>query len=145
MRYETEGHFDYKETHHSAISIDYQDLIANGTDTSAITVEWAFHELLRQPMIIKKAQEELDRAIGHERWVQEKDYTQFSYIESIIKETLRLHPVSTMLPPRTALEDCHVAGYDIPKGTILMVNTWSIGRNLQHWESPGESFQRGLK
>ncbi|PHT58466.1 hypothetical protein CQW23_00829 [Capsicum baccatum] len=114
------------------------DLLAGGTDTSATTVEWAFHELLRQPMIIKKAQEELHRAIGHERWVQEKDYTQFSYIESIIKETLRLHPVSTMLPPRTALEDCHVAGYDIPKGTILMVNTWSIGRNLQHWESPGE-------
>ncbi|XP_059311460.1 trimethyltridecatetraene synthase-like [Lycium ferocissimum] len=115
-----------------------QDLLAGGTDTSATTVEWAFHELLRQPNIMKKAQEELDVVIGQGRWVQEKDYTQLPYIESIIKETLRLHPVSTMLPPRTALEDCHVAGYDIPKGTILMVNTWSIGRNSGHWESPGE-------
>nr|XP_009601736.2 trimethyltridecatetraene synthase-like [Nicotiana tomentosiformis] len=112
------------------------DLLAGGTDTSATTVEWAFYELLRQPKIMKKAQQELDLVISHDRWVQENDYTQLPYIESIIKETLRLHPVSTMLPPRIALEDCHVAGYDIPKGTILMVNTWSIGRNSQHWESP---------
>ncbi|KAH0693408.1 hypothetical protein KY285_020505 [Solanum tuberosum] len=115
-----------------------QDLLAGGTDTSATTIEWAFHELIKQPKMIKKAQKELDRVIGDGRWVQEKDFTQLTYIESIIKETLRLHPLSTMLPPRTSLEDCHIAGYDIPKGTILMVNTWSIGRNSRYWESPEE-------
>ncbi|PHT32040.1 hypothetical protein CQW23_28377 [Capsicum baccatum] len=46
------------------------------------------------------------------------------------------HHVST--PAHIALEDCHVAGYDILKGIILMVNTWSIKRKLHHWESPGE-------
>ncbi|KAK4721752.1 hypothetical protein R3W88_011985 [Solanum pinnatisectum] len=115
-----------------------QDLLAGGTDTSATTIEWAFHELIKQPKMIKKAQKELDRVIGDGRWVQEKDFTQLTYIESIIKETLRLHPLSTMLPPRTSLEDSHIAGYDIPKGTILMVNTWSIGRNSRYWESPEE-------
>ncbi|XP_059310670.1 cytochrome P450 71AU50-like [Lycium ferocissimum] len=80
-----------------------------------------------------KTQEELDSVIG-----QERDYTQLTYIESIIEETLRLHPIATMLLPHTALQDCHVAGYDRPKGTILMVNTWSIGRNTRHWESLGE-------
>nr|POE80114.1 flavonoid 3'-monooxygenase [Quercus suber] len=39
-----------------------QDLIAGGTDTSATTVEWAMSELLKQPHLIKKATEELDKS-----------------------------------------------------------------------------------
>ncbi|PHU20141.1 hypothetical protein BC332_11292 [Capsicum chinense] len=44
------------------------DLIAGATDTSAATIEWALQELLRRPNTIEKAQEELDRTIGKERW-----------------------------------------------------------------------------
>lgn len=40
------------------------DLLAGGTDTSATTIEWAFHELIKQPKMIKKEQKELDRVIG---------------------------------------------------------------------------------
>ncbi|PHT65752.1 hypothetical protein T459_30177 [Capsicum annuum] len=46
------------------------------------------------------------------------------------------HHVSTLA--HTALEDFYVAGYDILKGIILMVNTWSIERKLHHWKLPGE-------
>ncbi|TXG61667.1 hypothetical protein EZV62_013030 [Acer yangbiense] len=38
-----------------------QDLIVGGTDTSATTVEWAMYELMKQPHLIEKATEELDR------------------------------------------------------------------------------------
>ncbi|KAM3380019.1 hypothetical protein P3S68_005592 [Capsicum galapagoense] len=50
-----------------------QDLLAGGTESSAVTVEWAISELLKKPEIFKKATEELDRVIGRNRWVQEKD------------------------------------------------------------------------
>nr|GMD38685.1 cytochrome P450 71A1-like [Ipomoea batatas] len=45
-----------------------QDLLAGGTESSAVTVEWAISELLKKPEIFKKATDELDRVIGQKRW-----------------------------------------------------------------------------
>ncbi|KAE8689133.1 Kinase superfamily protein [Hibiscus syriacus] len=115
-----------------------QDLIGGGTDTSAITMEWAISELIKQPLLIRQATEELDRVIGRERWVEEKDIPQLPYLDAIIKETMRKHPVCVLLPPHLAMEDCKVAGYDIPKGTRVFVNTWSIGRDPSLWKQAEE-------
>ncbi|KAL8485841.1 hypothetical protein ACS0TY_027944 [Phlomoides rotata] len=115
-----------------------QNLLVAGTDTSATAVEWAINEVLRHPHVIKKAKEELDRIIGRNRWVQETDLSQLPYIESIIMETFRLHPLSTFLP-HCAINDCRVAGYDIAKGTTVLINTWSIGRDPKSWDAP-ETF-----
>lgn len=115
-----------------------QDLIAGGTESSAVTVEWAISELLRKPEIFEKATEELDRVIGRERWVEEKDVPNLPYIESIMKETMRMHPVAPMLVPRFSREDIKIAGYDIPKGTRVLVNIWTIGRDPKIWDRPDE-------
>ncbi|CAN6300833.1 unnamed protein product [Urochloa humidicola] len=40
------------------------DLISGGTDTFAVTMEWAMSELLRNPEVLAKATEELERVIG---------------------------------------------------------------------------------
>ncbi|KAL3641477.1 hypothetical protein CASFOL_016445 [Castilleja foliolosa] len=113
-----------------------QNLLAGGTDTSATTVEWAIHEILKHPHTIEKAKEELDRVIGRNRWVQENDFTQLPYIDAIIKESMRLHPLATLLAPHYAIEDCNVLGYDISKGTTVFINTWSIGRDPNAWDEP---------
>ncbi|XP_040999348.1 trimethyltridecatetraene synthase-like [Juglans microcarpa x Juglans regia] len=115
-----------------------QDLVAGGTDTSATSVEWAMSELLKQPHLMKKATEELDRVIGKDRWVEENDIPQLPYINAIMKETMRKHPVAVLLTPRLAMENCEVAGYDIRKGTTVFINTWSIGRDPSVWNAPEE-------
>ncbi|KAE8675313.1 hypothetical protein F3Y22_tig00111678pilonHSYRG00041 [Hibiscus syriacus] len=115
-----------------------QDIIAAGTDSSSVTVEWAVAELLKKPEILGKATEELDRVIGIERWVEEDDIVNLHYINSIAKEAMRLHPVAPMLVPRVARQDCKVADYDIPKGTRALVNIWTIGRDPNLWDKPNE-------
>lgn len=95
-------------------------MLAGGTDTSATAIEWAFQELMRNPKMIEKAKEELDRRIGKGRWVEEEDLTQFPYIDAIIKETFKLHPLTSLLPPHYSTDDCNVVGYDIPKGTTML-------------------------
>ncbi|XP_019151809.1 PREDICTED: cytochrome P450 71A1-like isoform X2 [Ipomoea nil] len=91
-----------------------------------------------EPWIIEKATEELDRVIGRERWVEEKDFSQLPYIDAIIKETFRLHPLCTLLPPHYSIEDCIVAGYEVPRGTTVLINVWSIGRNSKYWDNANE-------
>ncbi|XP_062087059.1 trimethyltridecatetraene synthase-like [Humulus lupulus] len=123
---------------YDSIKAFIQDLIAGGTDTSATTVEWAMSELIKQPNLIEKAKEELDRIIGQQRWVEERDIPNLPYIDSIIKETMRKHPVAVFLAPHLAREDCHVSGYDIRKSTRVFINTWSLGRDPSVWDQPDE-------
>jgi cytochrome P450 len=101
-------------------------------------VEWAISELLKKPEVIAKATEELDRVIGRGRWVTEKDMPSLPYVDAIVKETMRLHPVAPLLVPRLAREDTTVAGYDIPTGTRVLVSVWSIGRDPELWDAPEE-------
>lgn len=115
-----------------------QDLIAGGTDSSSVTVEWAISELLRKPEVMAKATEELDRVIGPGRWATEKDMPSLPYLDAIVKETMRLHPVSPLLTPRVSREDTTVNGYDIPKGTMVFVSIWSITRDPSLWDKPEE-------
>ncbi|CAO2840285.1 unnamed protein product [Amaranthus hypochondriacus] len=117
-----------------------QDLITGGTESSAITVEWAMTELLRNPDIMDKAVEELDRVIGKEKWVQEEDLKNLPYICAIIKETLRLHPPGPFLVPHMSREHVNINGYDIPKDTLIFVNTYTIQRDAKVYDRP-EEFQ----
>ena len=68
-----------------------QDLIAGGTDTSAVAVEWAMSELLRNPGVLNKVIGELDAVVGHGRLVTEQDIPKLPYLEAVVKETFRLH------------------------------------------------------
>ncbi|KAG2643689.1 trimethyltridecatetraene synthase-like [Panicum virgatum] len=126
------------ELNRESVKAFTQDLIAGGTESSAVTVEWAISELLKKPEVIAKAPEELDRVIGRGRWVTEKDIPQLPYVDAIVKETMRLHPVAPLLVPRLAREDATFAGYDIPAGTRVLVSVWSIGRDPALWDSPEE-------
>ncbi|CAM8901143.1 unnamed protein product [Rhodiola kirilowii] len=114
------------------------DLLSGGTDTSATTVEWAMAELMKNPEKIKKATQELDKVIGQERWVEEKDMPNLPYLDAIMKETMRLHPAATFLGQRLAMEDCQVKQYHISKGTLVLINIWSMGRDPTLWDSPEE-------
>ncbi|KAG6390235.1 hypothetical protein SASPL_147967 [Salvia splendens] len=115
-----------------------QNLIVGSMDTSATTIEWAIHETIRHPRIIEKAKAELDKVIGRERWVGEDDFSQLPYLDAILTETFRLHPLATLLAPHYAIQDCNVVGYNISKGTTVFVNVWSIGRDPGVWDSPDE-------
>ncbi|XP_047329076.1 trimethyltridecatetraene synthase-like [Impatiens glandulifera] len=128
---------EYKLERHNVKALT-QDLLTGGTDSTSITLEWAISEMMKNPKTFKKAHEELDRVIGPNRWVKEKDIPNLPYIDAITKETMRMHPVAPMLVPRETLEDCMVAGYDIPRGTRVLVSVWSIMRDPTLWDEPNQ-------
>ncbi|XP_062013964.1 cytochrome P450 81Q32-like [Rosa rugosa] len=116
------------------------NLLLAGTDTSAVTLEWAMSGLLNHPDMLDKARAELDAQLGQERLVDEQDISKLLYLQSIISETLRLYPAAPMLLPHFASDDCIVGGFDIPRDTLLLVNAWAIHRDPKLWDDP-ESFK----
>ncbi|CAK7324713.1 unnamed protein product [Dovyalis caffra] len=99
------------------------------TDTSSSIIEWALAEMLKNPRILKQAQDEMDQVIGLNRRLQESDIPKLPYLQAICKEAFRKHPSTPLNLPRIADQACEVNGYYIPKGTRLSVNIWAIGRD----------------
>ncbi|KAE8679735.1 Cytochrome P450 81D1 [Hibiscus syriacus] len=108
----------------------------NRTDTSAVTLEWAMSNLLNHPDVLRRAKAEIDGEIGEENLIDESDVPKLKYLQCIILETLRLYPAAPLLIPHMPSSDCTIGGYDIPRGTIVLVNAWSIHRDSKSWEDP---------
>ncbi|KAF5177049.1 Cytochrome p450 [Thalictrum thalictroides] len=111
-------------------------LVAAGTDTSAGTMEWAMSLLLNNPQVIKKAQAEIDVQVEKDRLVDESDINKLPYLHCIINETLRMYPAGPLLVPHESSEDCVVCGFNVPRGTMLLVNMWGIQNDPKLWDEP---------
>lgn len=123
------------------------DMFGAGSETSATTLKWAMAELMRNPRVMRKAQDEVRGALaGHDK-VTEDSLVNLRYLRLVIKETLRLHPPAPLLLPRECRSPCQVLGYDVPRGTMVLVNAWAIGRDPALWDAPEdfvpERFDRG--
>jgi cytochrome P450 len=110
--------------------------MAGATDTSAVTNEWAMAEVIRNPAIQRKIQDEIDLVVGKDRLVGEEDLYKLPYLMCVVKETFRLHPAGPFSIPRMSMKDTKLMGYDIPKGTRVLINIHSLGRSKETWVQP---------
>ncbi|KAI4387314.1 hypothetical protein MLD38_005156 [Melastoma candidum] len=117
------------------------DIIAGGIETTSTTIDWALSEIIRNPGVLKRLQDEMDEVVGRKRMVEESDIPRLRYLEMVVKETLRLHPPGPLLAPHESYEDVMVDGYLVPKGARILVNVWAIGRDLGTWSTDAEEFR----
>lgn len=125
------------------IMIHDQDVFSAGTDTTATVSEWVMTELIRHPRVMKKLQEEVRGIMTTKKQgitdnITDDDLEKMQYLKAVIKETLRLHPPIPLLVPREARQDTEVMGYHIAAGSMVMINTWTIGRDPETWDEPLE-------
>ncbi|KAF8042657.1 hypothetical protein BT93_A1100 [Corymbia citriodora subsp. variegata] len=112
------------------------DVFVAGSETTASTLEWAMTELLRNPEKLLTAQAELHQVIGKGKQIEEADIARLPYLQAIVKENFRLHPVGPLLAPRKSREDFIAGGFTIPKGAQVLINVWAIGRDPSVWDDP---------
>ncbi|RZC54571.1 hypothetical protein C5167_013476 [Papaver somniferum] len=98
------------------------DMLVGSMDTSSTAVEWTISALLKNPRVMKKLQEELERVIGLDRLVEESDLPNLEYLDMVIKESMRLYPVAPLLFP--------MKQWKTP--------FWAIGRDPNSWTDPEE-------
>ncbi|TYJ99200.1 cytochrome P450 71A1-like isoform X1 [Cucumis melo var. makuwa] len=112
------------------------DMFVGGTDTTAIGLEWTMAELMRNPTIMKKVQEEVRTIVGRKPKIETIDIQKMEYMKCVIRESLRLHPPLPLLLPRETMESVNLEGYHIPPKTTVWINVWAIQRDPMMWENP---------
>ncbi|VVA18696.1 PREDICTED: cytochrome P450 [Prunus dulcis] len=113
-------------------------MISGGSDTTMVTLTWALSLLLNNRQVLKKVYEELDQHVGKSRLLNESDINNLVYLSATIKEAMRLCPPGPLSVQREFREDCTVEGYQVPKGTWLLVNLWKIQTDPRVWADPME-------
>ncbi|KAE8679037.1 Cytochrome P450 71D10 [Hibiscus syriacus] len=116
------------------------DMFSAGGETSSTTVDWAMSEMMRNPRVLKEAQNEVRRICHGRGDVDEASLKELKYLTLIIKETLRLHPPVPLLLPRESRGNCEINGYQIPFKTKVIINAWAIGRDPKYWNEPEKFY-----
>ncbi|KAG7632021.1 Cytochrome P450 superfamily [Arabidopsis suecica] len=127
---------EYKITRNHIKSL-FVELLVAGTDTSALATQWTMAELINNPTILERLREEIESVVGNTRLIQETDLSNLPYLQSVVKEGLRLHPPAS-ISVRMSQERCELGGFYIPEKTLLVVNTYAIMRDPNFWEDPEE-------
>ncbi|KAI3319765.1 cytochrome P450 oxidoreductase OrdA-like protein [Xylariaceae sp. AK1471] len=99
-------------------------LYGGGADTTVSTLRTFFLAMMLHPEVQLKAREEIDRVVGSSRLPTYDDRDQLPYIQAIVTEAWRWHPVAPMGVPHVASADNVLGGYNIPKGAIIVQNIW---------------------
>ncbi|EGO24745.1 hypothetical protein SERLADRAFT_449501 [Serpula lacrymans var. lacrymans S7.9] len=92
--------------------------------------------MLLHPEIQKKAQVEIDAVVGQGRLPDFDDRASMPYIDAIVRETLRWHPVVPLGIAHAATESDVYEGYHIPKGATVIANAWAMSHNEDKYPDP---------
>lgn len=111
---------------------------AGGVETTTSTLLVFLLAMVLHPEAQAKAHAEIDRVVGKDRLPSFDDKPALPYVEGILRETLRWHPVFPLgVPSATTTSDIY-KGYFIPKGVIVFKNTWAMTHNKTKYPSPDE-------
>ncbi|CAN6201008.1 unnamed protein product [Urochloa humidicola] len=114
------------------------DMLGTGSETIATVLQWIMAELMRNPRVMHKVQDEVRSTLAGRRQVTEDYLSNLHYMHLVIKETLRLHPPAPLLFPRECRSECQVLGFSVPKDAMVLVNAWAISRDPKYWDMPEE-------
>ncbi|KAF3436756.1 hypothetical protein FNV43_RR19507 [Rhamnella rubrinervis] len=135
LRLRKDGMLDFEFTRNDLKAL-LVDMFLGASDTTSTTLEWLMAELMKNPNVMNKAQEEVRRVVGEKSNIDMNDINEMSYLKCVIKENLRLHPAAPLLVPRETMRDVEIGGYHIAAKTKVVINAWAIQRDTRSWDSP---------
>ncbi|XP_078383121.1 steroid 17-alpha-hydroxylase/17,20 lyase-like [Oculina patagonica] len=125
----------------SILSDDYiintlEDMFSAGYETTSTTLRWAIAYLVHYPECQKEVQSQLDEVVGRERMPGLDDRPNLPLVQATIMEALRLGNVGESALPHYTLKDTSLAGYRVPKDTVVMPNLMNVHLDPSCWENP---------
>ncbi|KAI9262143.1 cytochrome P450 [Phascolomyces articulosus] len=119
------------------VTIILSDMIVAGSDTTAVSLTWAFAILVRYPEIQRKMQSEIDTFMAKEgRLPRYEDRDQLPYTISVQKECMRYRTTTNFGVPHVSTEAFEYRGYYIPKDSTIISSMYSMHRNPAVFPNP---------
>jgi hypothetical protein len=128
-------------------------LLFAGQDTSAATLSWTLHLLSLNPKVQDRLAKEVQTLTAedkktipndHELYISKKTALKMTYLDAVIKESMRLYPVAPFVV-RKLPHDLHLGELEddkkeiiVPKDTFACVWIYSLHRNPKLWHRPDD-------
>jgi cytochrome P450 len=109
-------------------------MLIAGHDTSTALLAWTLYLLGAHPDALARVRDEVDNVIGDAEPAPELTH-QLTYLEMVLKETLRLYPPIHM-GNRQAQANLDFGGYHIPRSNRVMLSIYASHRDPAHWDEP---------
>ena len=121
------------------IMMAISDIFTAGFETTSSALRWVIAYLVRYPDVQARAYEEIGHVVGRDRLPVLEDRCHLPYLEAVIAECLRITFVVPLSIPHKTTCDTQLAGYDIPKDTMVLFNHWAMHLDPSEWINP-ETF-----
>jgi cytochrome P450 len=105
-----------------------------GHETTANALTWTWYLLSQNAEVEAKLHEEIDAVLGA-RLPAFADVAQLKYTEMVLAEAMRLYPPAWALG-RMALSDYEIAGYVVPKGSLVLMSQYVMHHDVRYFPDP---------
>ncbi|KAI0757953.1 cytochrome P450 [Fomes fomentarius] len=109
---------------------------SGGFDTTVSTMMTTMVCVVRDPIVQARVQAELDIVVGKDRLPTFSDRDKLPYLHCVITEAIRYASTTPVGVPHRLMEDDEYNGYFIPKGTMVMANTWAMLNDPSMYPEP---------
>ncbi|XP_014664619.1 PREDICTED: vitamin D 25-hydroxylase-like [Priapulus caudatus] len=113
------------------------DLIIAGIETFSTTFDWFAFYMAMCPDVQSKVRTEIDEVIGT-RLPTYEDRLKMPYTEATCIGLQRIGNIGHGLVLRTVTKDIELEGYNIPAGSALIVNVYTMQIDEGYWKNPDE-------
>lgn len=124
----------------SGILTDHQvrneinNLFAAGYEVTGNTLAFTLYLVAQYPAVEAQLVAELDHVLGG-RQVTVADLANLPYLEQVVKESMRLLPVTTVVARQT-IDAIQLDDYVIPKSQTVLVAPWTLHRHPAYFAEP---------
>jgi cytochrome P450 len=109
-------------------------IFMTGHETTAVTLAWTFYLLSQNHQVEAKLHAEIAEVLAG-RLPSMTDVPRLRYTEMVLSESMRLYPPAWALQ-RTALNDCEIGGYMIPRGSQVLMSQYVMHHDSRYFPDP---------
>jgi cytochrome P450 len=109
-------------------------LFLAGHETTSNALTWTWHLLAQHPDVERRLHQEID-AVLDDRRPGAGDAARLPYSRMVLAESMRCYPPAWGIG-RRAIEDVEIAGYTIPRGTVVLVSQYLLHHDSRFFDEP---------